>query len=291
MENNPNPNIAEKINADQIELSNENNKTTNSHIESKEKRKFKFNSISKFEKISKNGISFGEVVEFYGSSNSGKSEFLYSVLIQCVLPKKFDDVEIGGEGIGVLFFDNENRFDIVRVIQLLEFKLKKLLRNEKSLKTVLEMCLERIVLIKCTDDFQFFSSLMNVPHLMKSNSSIKVIMIDGLASFFFLDKSNSYFQRQTRIVKQINKIKNEFQILIFVTKSAFFKKKESLEHKEILVKCWLDFVNHRISCKRTSDPLVEGNQSFVAQMVSNNNNSPQQKQHTYTIDQNGIRFE
>ena len=104
--------------------------------------------------IRSGGLRPGNVVELVGASGTGKSEILMQIMANCVLPKKWDDVEIGGNEGGVVLFDNDFHFDLFRFSTILEHRVNASLRSAghaadlDSLESFIRSCLHRLHIIR-----------------------------------------------------------------------------------------------------------------------------------------------
>ncbi|KAG8078610.1 hypothetical protein GUJ93_ZPchr0007g5804 [Zizania palustris] len=67
----------------------------------------------------------GNVVEIAGPSNSGKSQLLLVAAVQCILPKEWKGVYLGGLGKAVMYLDLDCRFDVLRLAQILRNRIAK----------------------------------------------------------------------------------------------------------------------------------------------------------------------
>jgi len=83
------------------------------------------------------GFGSGDVVELVGQSGCGKTEILYQVAAGCVLPKRWRGCEVGGREVGVVFFDLDYRFSMLRFMLVMEgFVRKRLSKAFPSTATV-----------------------------------------------------------------------------------------------------------------------------------------------------------
>lgn len=57
-----------------------------------------------------------------GPKASGKTELLYHLLTNCILPKEWRGIELGGHACGVLWLDTDLKFDLQRVLTLMHHK-------------------------------------------------------------------------------------------------------------------------------------------------------------------------
>jgi hypothetical protein len=65
---------------------------------------------------------FQDLITGQGPKASGKTELLYQLLTNCILPKEWRGIELGGHECGVLLFDTDLKFDLQRVLTLLHYK-------------------------------------------------------------------------------------------------------------------------------------------------------------------------
>jgi RecA/RadA recombinase len=87
------------------------------------------------------GIRGGDVVEFYGKTGSGKTEMLLHIVASTILPSTWSPsststttsssssggsqrLELEGEGAGAIFFDNDLKFDILRLERVLRARIR-----------------------------------------------------------------------------------------------------------------------------------------------------------------------
>ncbi len=73
---------------------------------------------------SSRGLRGADVVEIYGRSGVGKTELLLQVMANSIMPNVWRKVELGGEGAGVIYFDNDLKFNILRLVEILKAKLQ-----------------------------------------------------------------------------------------------------------------------------------------------------------------------
>lgn len=82
------------------------------------------------------GMRPGDVVEIFGASGTGKTEMLLSVLAQCILPPTWEGIDIGGNGVGVIFFDNDQKFSMFRLMQVIENKVRRVLLSLQAVRYI-----------------------------------------------------------------------------------------------------------------------------------------------------------
>lgn len=97
------------------------------------------------------------------------------------------------------------------------------------MENLIKNCLSRLFLFQCKDSSEFLISLKSLPQLLSENQmnfSFKILMIDSISSFFWLDKNEEEMGkiRQKRFIKQISQLINDFNLVMFATKQLLFPK-------------------------------------------------------------------
>eukprot|EP01132_Coremiostelium_polycephalum_P006802 gene6802-8439_t len=201
----------------------------------------------------------GGVIELYGSSGSGKSNTALQILINAILPLKWGIHHFGGNEIGVIYFDNDFKLDILNLrsllhqrffqvvhqkvsIQPLQHQQQKNNNNNEYLEEQFELlfrdCLSRLYIYRCMDSFQFLVTLKsvgqyirnisnktdNVSNIYKPPNEIYMIIIDSISAFYWIDqKGNPLSTKHTNSwVEPLKKIINEFSMLVIATKQTIF---------------------------------------------------------------------
>ncbi|KYQ90131.1 AAA ATPase domain-containing protein [Tieghemostelium lacteum] len=188
-------------------------------------------------------IQNGGVIEIYGSSGSGKSETVLQILIHSILP--FD---MGGSEIGVIFFDNDYKFDIFRLKDLMYKKYKQHFQNnnnnnnnnnsegncddDKEFNEFFKKCIGRLHLLRCKDSFQFLVTLKSTSQLIKNianhsdetNKEVYLMIIDSISAFYWLDQKGEALNVRPNLIwiDCIRKLISEFSLLVIATKQAIF---------------------------------------------------------------------
>jgi hypothetical protein len=176
-----------------------------------------FLSLKFFKKEFPTGMRSGTTVEFIGSSNVGKSEVLLNILIQCILP-----LSLEGIGSGVIFFDIEGKWDISRVIQILEHHyddFKKISPEETTLEKFTQECLSRLLVISPKDHSQLILAISYLDKILQGDSRYLFLCFDGNP---IGDKnlSESSRNKYKLITKKIIDLVNNYNLILFSTRLA-----------------------------------------------------------------------
>ena len=201
-----------------------------------------------------------DVVELYGEEGTGKTEMLLHLVARCLLPPKWKDVEVGGLNAGVLLVDTDYHFSIVRLVSVMEHRVRKMLvkykkqnleasemsdipsHTDKDIGNIIKQALEKFHVVKCNTSTQFVFSLNSLDSVFGNKPDICLLAIDSISSFYWIDRSNgaenfsAQESNQRRICHAINKLREDYNIVTVVTKPAIFRKKpreKTLDKSEV----------------------------------------------------------
>ena len=87
------------------------------------------------------------MVEFFGDTAAGKTQLLYHVIVQFVLPENWNGqlsslfslltlllgLILGGNNARVIVFDNDFHFDVIRISNMLRARICKQLKSHNRL--------------------------------------------------------------------------------------------------------------------------------------------------------------
>ncbi|XP_073387721.1 DNA repair protein XRCC2 homolog isoform X2 [Physcomitrium patens] len=187
------------------------------------------------------------VVEVAGASGSAKSEFLLQAAVKCLLPKQGYD---GWDG-GVLWFDLDGHFDVLRLVRLLQAHIHQEARrryeegNEEEDEMedgeqVLETCMERFFYTRCYSSLEFISALKSSRnHLLRAQTcgkGFRILVIDSIAAFYWLDRSAPFkggagnpslslqgaMQAVVRELKELRKLSQPTGLLVMASKCNIY---------------------------------------------------------------------
>eukprot|EP00250_Pteridium_aquilinum_P028161 c3667_g1_i1 orf=22-1014(+) len=148
----------------------------------------------------------GHVLEVVGPSGSGKSELLLQAAVACILPKQSDGISYGGSEGVVMMFDLDCRFDMLRLISVLQQRINEaqagqhgpLKGTEKCPNEgehVFTGCLKRFFYIRCHSSFHFLAALKTLHAKIKRLSETGIhphlLMIDSINAFYWIDRAVS----------------------------------------------------------------------------------------------------
>ncbi|KAL3149777.1 DNA repair protein xrcc2 [Trebouxia sp. C0009 RCD-2024] len=209
----------------------------------------------------------GHVVELVGASGCGKSEVLVQAAATCILPKEVNGVVYNGRQENSLLIDLDSKFDLLRLIQVLDFKIKTAQqaqhRSGHADSTVLTECLHRFHLIQCHSSFQFLAALKVIkPTLtsLENNGGLRLLLIDNVAAFYWLDKDCKGQQVSMNlqtvhavVAHELRTIMQHHKLAVLATKHAVLAAPSQggggpplWVHREFLPQAWHELVSHRV---------------------------------------------
>ncbi|KAL4218645.1 DNA repair protein xrcc2 [Mactra antiquata] len=262
------------------------------------------------------GPHMKDVIEIFGEEGTGKTEMLVHLICRCILPEKWNNIHLGGRAAGVILFDTDSKFSILRLVHLLEkivsTKMKEsensVTINSSDMDVFIGSCLKRLKIVLCYNSDQLFITLHSVEDLILNDSSISVIMIDSISSFYWMDRQGggdstaAQESNMRNITEILNKLVEHYNLTVLVSKSPMFKKKnenqidfnklntddfinEDMEllHSEFLCKSWQRFVTHRLVLVKLLDSDNQSESFIIGGDCCHGNKK-------FLINNNGICF-
>ncbi|KAK8792764.1 hypothetical protein WA158_004928 [Blastocystis sp. Blastoise] len=185
---------------------------------------FDENAIELWEKKSAKGIitsipflhtidSF-QMIEFSGSSGTGKTSLAYDVLYHCILHEQY-----GGLESNAVLFDMDNKLDLVKLIRIIENKIISIrevrLMHPEQIHSLLYEMFGRITVYTPTSLQHLHQNLIS---LIQSEKSIRLVVYDSFLAYLFeLQKDSieiSLFKAVLLRTKELLRVKKASAILI-----------------------------------------------------------------------------
>ena len=158
----------------------------------------------------------GDVIELLGNSGTAKSELLLNITAQCILPKEWDRFLLGGRGMGVAYISIDRKFDVLRLVSILERKVLQLLGREKDLvaedfvslqathiactnwqrlssqqasvdKNLIETCLKRVYIFSCRSSQELTLTMISLKHFLHNSLHVNLIILDHVYALEWQD--------------------------------------------------------------------------------------------------------
>lgn len=241
------------------------------------------------------GLKGKGVVELYGNEGCGKTELLLHIACSLILPKSWKGWSFSGSGASVLFIDTDYKFSILHLVSLLEKRITNVIESNKptsssensnslpkpnceEIEKLVKDSLKRLYVLQCKSSLQLLATLHDLETMISNNPDICVIMIDSISAFYWLDRCNGgesvLAQERVMIltVDILSKLVNNYNLVLFATKSAYFKRKSKepekgdnpdheTDHSEFLCRSWSRFVKQRLIFRK--DTSCKNNVQFI----------------------------
>ena len=182
------------------------------------------------------GLRPQTVVEIVGGPASGKTAILTHIIINTILPQKLNGVKLGGHESGVVYFDNDYHLDLILLARQLHYRIRQTLQLQHQMvdveDSVVESCvcssLQRLTVYRCRDTVQLLATLLQLPHFLSSNQHIRVLVMDSINAFFWIEKYEEQRARVTnkRINKQLQNLISEFHLVVLSSRQILLKQQQ-----------------------------------------------------------------
>ena len=204
------------------------------------------------------GLCPGDVVEVMGGEGSGKSELLLNITAQCVLPRRWCGREIGGKEVEVVWVSTDYKFDVLRLVAVLEGKLipvdredgdravaERLLRTHEGrahlqsnrtmvtphnhqvvpsntdYQTLISSCLSRVHVVYCNSSTELGMTLHSLRlSLLRTRPNVCALVLDNVAEFHWLDRAEA--RTESVWVGALDKLVEEHHVVVFSAKPLLF---------------------------------------------------------------------
>eukprot|EP01135_Chromosphaera_perkinsii_P002960 Nk52_evm71s230 gene=Nk52_evmTU71s230 len=248
----------------------------------------------------------GDIVELNGASGSGKSEILFGIIANFILPREW-----GGLQKGAVFVDVDYKFDILRIVNIVrflvvqrEYSLKGQGVNACVLKNIVQQSLQRLYVVRPESPNHLVMCLYRLAYFFNERSTFKVLALDSISASYWIDKAealdnfNDQGQRVKQMARVIKNIADECRVLFICSKAELFatsydrknnRYSNAKRSSEFLCKSWQDIVTYRFLLQREDgaecrEKLVGKGTLFSATLTSK---FPQPKRF-FKIDHAGI---
>ncbi|XP_028400050.1 DNA repair protein XRCC2-like [Dendronephthya gigantea] len=225
-------------------------------------------------------IQVKDVIELYGDSGSGKTQILLHLIANCILPKSWNGIELGGRDVGVIFVDTDFHFFILRLVEILKERIKSCISDRTlpmasvaDMQALIESCLSRLIVAKCSSTEELLETVRNLEKILRERTDICVMMIDSISAFYWLDKSagghNYYDQEkhQRRLIGLLRRYVDNYFIVIIATVPTVYRKDlrfvQRMEDYIYMCRMWKSFVKIAYVVSRTTDK----NSTFLLKQI------------------------
>ncbi len=209
-------------------------------------------------------------MEFYGDEGTGKTQTLLHLVANCILPKTWNGLQLGGLETGVLYIDTGCQFCMLRLTAMLESRIihqvaveasaqvaaptniqvtaqthrnhkaekkPRVLPKEEDVETIIKMSLRRLFVVRCHTSCQLVVTLHGLEGLLGNKPDIALLLVDSLSSFYWQDRSNggesfaAQEANQHKVAAALYKLVKTYNLTVIAVKLALFVKR-SVAHTE-----------------------------------------------------------
>ncbi|KIJ68333.1 hypothetical protein HYDPIDRAFT_24622 [Hydnomerulius pinastri MD-312] len=141
-------------------------------------------------------LNRGDVIEIQGPASSGKTHFLYHIVLNCVMPESDQNappVELGGRGMSAVVYDTDLSFNAQRLRHLLLTRITHLLphSDEDEKEEIVQQSLRRLHIFRPTSLLQLATSIKHLKSYHISHmpdDEIGVLAIDSISTFYWAER-------------------------------------------------------------------------------------------------------
>ena len=161
--------------------------------------------LSKFPLFSKEPLLMKIVrsIEITGTDFTSKNKLLYEIILNSLLPDKFEDYPLNGQNVGVILFDCDLNFPILLFAKMLETRITHLLASNSTyladfeevspihVSRLKELCLSKLWVYKITSVLDLHVNLLASLDFITGILGIGLIIIDGISQYLWMDANLS----------------------------------------------------------------------------------------------------
>ena len=173
-----------------------------------------------------------DVVQLCSKENCGKTEMLLNIIADTILPDQWNSIRLPGRNLSAIFISTDYKFDILRLVCIMENKLKEALQRENvkfkmqlpsitEQKSIVTSSLERCHIFKTSSGDELLSTVEWIPTFLQHVLSVCVIAIDNVATYYWMERNKHGLiecdSRQKCLVNGLKKLVQTYNIVLFYT--------------------------------------------------------------------------
>lgn len=221
----------------------------------------------------------GQILEVAGPSGSGKTQLLLSAAATSILPVQYQGIHCGGHGDYILYLDLDGKFDVFRLLQILEARCLAALTSARTApsehptlaEAIITNAMSRFHLVQCYNSFELLTTLKSLEYswpVLNSHPTkpvISALFIDNTAAYYHIDRAIrgasgagkggplNAMKVQTAIAHSIRKLMEIQRIPVIASKVEFLSSSETpttrdlwSNRRETSLKPWQEVVAYRL---------------------------------------------
>ncbi|KZP31220.1 hypothetical protein FIBSPDRAFT_1037679 [Athelia psychrophila] len=157
-----------------------------------------FFSSMQHHQMTHSSLNGGDLIEVQGPPASGKTHFLYHLIVTSILPSTVLGIHLSSWDKAAVIFDTDGTFSLLRLRELLLSRLGSLLRAASqtdnasiSLGDITKTAMARVHVFRPTSSVQLAASLLNLPSYHAEHlpgDVIGIVAVDSVSSFYWPDR-------------------------------------------------------------------------------------------------------
>ena len=176
-------------------------------------------------------------IEITGTDFTSKNKLLYEIMLNSLLPDKFEDYPLYGQNVGVILFDCDLNFAILLFAKMLEIRITHLLASNTTyladfeevspihVSRLKEICLSKLWVYKITSVLELHANLLASLDFITGMLGIGLFIIDGISQYLWMDanlsqKGNTDTNLVNRFIAILQKIEYSTNLPIIVVGSV-----------------------------------------------------------------------
>jgi len=222
-----------------------------------------------FEKIQSQNKSVlesdgGSIVQFFnspsftylkGAHSSGRTEFVYQLILSNILPPLWGPIKVGGLGHGAIYFDLDLKLSTKRILDLTRHKFQEKYEeyvcqhgqpdNIEDIGEVVKRCYDRLYIFRCSDQLQLTTTLRMIVSTF-AYDHVKLIALDSLDCFYYPENQSHYFRKRISLseiaIGYLKKLQTFKSMTVVASVSLLYKSSLNIQtlnfQKGLLIQCF-----------------------------------------------------
>lgn len=187
-----------------------------------------------------------DIIEIVGENGSGKSALVCDIISEAILPKTCNGTEAG-----VLFINTDGNACFKKLYQTLNVKVGEFINNSDNAEVgneIVQRALSQLQIIEVDNPLQFYATLQNLESIISNHGNMSLLIIDTLTAYYWSEQNMKIVKMNvyvSNILKLIQKVTKQFQIVVMYTKPVYFNTNMENNHDLLSYRIDLNVVNSK----------------------------------------------
>lgn len=174
-----------------------------------------------------------DVIQISGEASVGKTLLLLKFLTKCLLPQKYERLELGGLNAGVVLIDTDHNLSILKLVSLMEEFINNAKNSDpvyKKMKVgdvekIIKYSLANLIILKTYSSEQLEMNLYSLKRLLSNKNNISLLVIDSLTAYYWSDTMNLKSRKRMDkylkdMVEKLRKYVHDYNIVTIFVKQG-----------------------------------------------------------------------